>query len=72
MTTPVAAHCHQAKTVDPRRDEIEILDKAEQASLIQGSPKPLWVEARAQTIGFRHDDLVRTHWRKIGRSVHDD
>jgi hypothetical protein len=33
---------------------------------------PLWLEARARTIDFRRDDLVRTHWKKIGRSMFDN
>jgi hypothetical protein len=30
---------------------------------------PLWLKARGQTIGFRHDDLVRTHWRKVWHAM---
>jgi hypothetical protein len=35
----------------------------------QGSPAPLWLKARSRTIGFRHDDLERTHWKKVWRSM---
>jgi hypothetical protein len=37
--------------------------------LDHGSPAPIWLKARAQTIGFRHGDLVRTHWRKVRRAM---
>jgi hypothetical protein len=30
---------------------------------------PLWLKARAWMIGFRRDDLERTHWKKIWRSM---
>jgi len=35
-------------------------------------PAPLWLKARAQTIDFRHNDLEKTHWKKILRSILED
>jgi hypothetical protein len=40
--------------------------------LNRGSPMPLWLKARFQTIGFRHGDLVRTHCRKVWRAMVED
>jgi hypothetical protein len=40
--------------------------------LNRGSPAPLWLKARARTIGFRRDDLERTHWKKLSRSMVED
>jgi hypothetical protein len=35
-------------------------------------PLPLWLMARIQTIGFRHDDLALTHQRKVGHAMGED
>jgi len=32
-------------------------------------PAPLWLKVRARAIGFRRDDLERTHWKKAGRLI---
>lgn len=37
----------------------------------RGGPLPLWLKARAQTLGIRRDDLARMHWRKVWRSMAD-
>jgi hypothetical protein len=39
------------------------------STLNPDDPVPLWLKARARAIGFRHDDLVRTHWKKVWRSM---
>jgi hypothetical protein len=62
----------KAETVDIRDDDVAVPWKANGISLHQGSPVPLWLEARARTIDFRRDDLERTHWKKICRSMPDD
>jgi hypothetical protein len=41
-------------------------------SLIQDIPLALWAKAQAHAFNFRGDDLARTHWRKICRSLQDD
>jgi hypothetical protein len=46
--------------------------KVNQFLLNRGNPVPLWQTARAWTIGFRRDDLERTHWNKLGRSKSAD
>jgi hypothetical protein len=38
----------------------------------RGSPVPLWLQARAQTINFHRDELERTHCRKIWRAMGAD
>jgi len=30
---------------------------------------PLWMKAQAQAIDFRHEDLERTHWKKVMRAM---
>ena len=72
MNTLLEAPAHEAETVDRRRDTAGVAGNAFRISLNQGSPAPLWQRARNRTIGFRHDDLVRTHWRKVWRSMLDD
>jgi hypothetical protein len=41
-------------------------------SLNQDIPLPLWVKAQAHAFNFREDDLARTRWRKICRTLQDD
>jgi hypothetical protein len=72
MNPHLESPAHQAETVDLRHDDIGVANKEYRNFLNQGSPVPLWLEARARTIDFRRDDLVRTHWKKIGRSMFDN
>jgi hypothetical protein len=37
-----------------------------------GNPVPLWLKARIQAMDFQHDDLERTHWKKVWRSMFAD
>ena len=71
MKTLLEAPAGEAKMVAIRGDGVGVASQADQNTTDQGSPVPLWREARAQAIDFRHDDLVRTHWQKLGRSMLD-
>jgi hypothetical protein len=71
MNPLLEAPACEAEMVDIRDDDDGVASQADANPLDQGSPVPLWREARAQAIDFRHDDLVRTHWKKIGRSMLD-
>ena len=62
----------KAETGDFRRADVGVAGNVNRISLNQGHPMPLWLKARAWTIGFRHDDLERTHWQKVCRSMQDD
>jgi len=46
--------------------------KPNQFFLTRGNPVPLWLKARLQATGFRRDDLERTHWKKVCRSMFVD
>jgi hypothetical protein len=46
--------------------------KLSQYFLDRGNPVPLWLAARSRVTGFRCDDLERTHWKKVGRSMFAD
>ena len=72
MNTPLETAAHEAETVDIRHDDVWVVSKAIGTAPNQGSPVPLWLQARVRTIGFRHADLVQTHWRKVCRSVVED
>ena len=72
MNTPLETAAHEAETVDIRHDDVWVVSKAIGTAPNQATPAPLWRKARAQTIGFRRDDLVQTHWRKVCRSMQDD
>jgi len=49
-----------------------VIRKANRFSLNRVSPVPLWLMARVRAIGFRSDDLLRTHWNKVWRSMVED
>jgi hypothetical protein len=46
--------------------------KANDGILNPVRPRPLWLMARARTIGFRHNDLVLAHQRKVGHATGGD
>lgn len=69
MDTPFEAPARETETVDFRRDDVGVAWNVFRIFLNQGSPAPLWLKARARAIGFRRDDLERTHWRKVWRSM---
>ena len=62
----------QAETVGLRHDDGGGARKTGRITLNRGSPVLRWLEAAAQTIDFRLDDLERTHWKKVWRSMLDD
>jgi hypothetical protein len=55
----------------PASDDAGVARKTCRITLNQGSPVLRWLEATAQTIDFRLDDLERTHWKKVWRSMLD-
>ena len=58
MDTLLEAPAHEAETVDFCHDHVGVAGNAYRISLNRGSPVPLWLEARARTIGFRRDDWL--------------
>ena len=71
MKTLLEAPAGEAEMVDIRDNGVGVASQADENPPAQGSPDPLWRAARAQAIDFRHADLVRTHWQKLGRSMLD-
>ncbi|MGA9450657.1 MAG: hypothetical protein WBW41_04845 [Verrucomicrobiia bacterium] len=69
MNTPLEAPAGEAERVDLRHDAIGVAWNAFRIFQNEGSPAPLWLKARARAIGFRRDDLERTHWKKVCRSM---
>jgi hypothetical protein len=69
MNPLLEAPALKAESVALCLDDDEVASKEYQNSLNQGGPVPLWLVARARTMDFRRGDLVRTHWKKIGRSM---
>jgi hypothetical protein len=69
MNALLEAPPREAKRVDLRHDGIGVAWNAFRIFLNGGSPAPLWVKARVRAIGFRRDDLERTHWKKVSRSM---
>jgi hypothetical protein len=72
MNTLLEAPARETERVDLRHDDVEAAWNAFRMFLNRGSPAPLWLKARARTIGFRRDDLERTRWKKVSRSVVGD
>ena len=71
MKTLLEAPAGEAEMVDIRDNDVGVARPADPNPMDHGSPVPLWRKARAQAIDFRHGDLVRTHWQKLGRSMLD-
>jgi hypothetical protein len=71
MNALLEAPSNQAETVGLRHDDDGVARKTCRISLNQGSPVLRWLEATAQTIDFELDDLERTHWKKVWRSMLD-
>jgi hypothetical protein len=72
MNTPLGLSSNKTRTVGLRRDSSGGDWKANGIPPNLDNPKPLWLQARARTIGFRRADLEHTHWRKVWRSMEDD
>jgi hypothetical protein len=62
----------EAETVDLCRDDFAVARKAKGSSPDQGWPKLRWSKATVRTIDSRRDDLERTHWKKVWRSMVED
>ena len=72
MNTPLEAPARETERVDLRHDDGGVPWNTFRIFLNRGSPAPLWLKARARTIGFRRDDLERTHWKKVSHSMVED
>jgi hypothetical protein len=72
MNTIVEASLDQAEKRAVCREGARGAGKAFHFSPSQDGSAPLWQLARIQAIGFRHDDLERTHWKKVWRSIFED
>jgi len=64
MKYPIASHRFQGYV-----ETMKAIRKANRFSLNRGIPMPLWMKARAHATDFRHEDLERTHWKKVMRSM---
>ena len=72
MNTLLEALSRKAQTPDLRRDAAGGAGNLYKSPLDGECPTPLWLRARAHTIDFRPEELARTHWKKLGRSMLDD
>jgi len=69
MDARLEAPARETEALDLRHDGIGVAWNAFRIFLNRGGPAPLWVKARARAMGFRRDDLERTHWKKVCRSM---
>ncbi len=72
MNNLLEASARETERVDLRHDGVGVAWNAFRIFLSRGSPAPLWLKARTRTIDFRRDDLERTHWKKVSRSMVQD
>jgi hypothetical protein len=72
MNTPIEVSAYETERIDLRHDNAGVAWNAFRIFLNRGGPAPLWVKARARTIGFGRDDLERTHWKKVSHSMVED
>lgn len=72
MNTLLEAPIREAESVEFRDDDARV------ARRINGSPPnqrragARWLEATVRTIDAQRNDLERTHWKKVLRSMQDD
>jgi hypothetical protein len=71
MNLLLEAPSSQAETAGLRHDDAGVARKACRISLDQGRSVVRWLEATARTIDFGRDDIERTHWKKVWRSMLD-
>ena len=71
MNSLLEAPSNQAETVDLRHDDAGVAGKTCRISLNQGRPVLRWLEATARKVGSRLDDLERTRWKTVWRSMLD-
>jgi hypothetical protein len=69
MNATFEVPARETETVDLRYDDAGVARNSFRIFLNRGSPAPLWLKARARTVGFRRDDLERTHWKKLSHSM---
>jgi len=69
MNALLEAPARETERVDLRHHDVGVAWNAFRVFLNLGSPAPLWLKARARTIGSRRDDLERNHWKKVSRSI---
>lgn len=72
MNPVLEVTAHKTETNALRRTGNESMRQTRENLPPRGGPLPLWLKARAQTLGLRRDDLVRMHWRKVWRSMVED
>lgn len=71
MNTPLETMLPEVETADLRYEDFRLAGNAFLIALNEASPMPLWLKARARAIGFRRDDLERTHRKKVCRSMQE-
>lgn len=72
MNTLLEAPAHEAETAGLRPDDAGVVRKANGSPPNQGRSELRWLKATIRTIDSRRDDLERTHWKKIWRSMVED
>jgi hypothetical protein len=72
MNALIEAPLQKAQIGNAHHDSIEVVQRTLRFFLNHGCPTPLWHKAITQTIGFRRDELERTHWKKVWRSMFVD
>jgi len=72
MSTRFEVPSHKAQTFNLRRDDVRAVRIPNASPPNPAGPKPLWWQARTRPVGFRREELVQTHWKKIWCSMVQD
>lgn len=72
MNTLLEVPAQEAETVDLRRDDGGGFRKTNGRPPDQGRSELRWLKAIVRTIDLRREDLERTHWKKVWRSMVED
>jgi hypothetical protein len=72
MNTLLEARSRKAETVGLCPDDPGAFQKANGGPPTQGDSERRWLRATVRTADSRRDDLQRTHWKKVWRSIDED
>lgn len=60
---------NRSETVDLCNDDFAVVQKANGSPANKSRSWTRWLKATVQTIDSRRDELERTHWKKVWRSM---
>jgi hypothetical protein len=72
MNTVLESPAPEAEAIALHHDDVGDVGKAIGIPANQSRLGTRWLKTTVRTIDFRCDDLERTHWKKVWRSMQED